>query len=347
MDASEAIALIEAARAPGDLFGGAARAVPGPGRPSGPDDGAAAARIYRRLARLTHPDARPGDARAAAAFARLATLWQGYGAAAAAGALVARGDLANLYRCGARGGGARGGWLHKVARDPADNDLIDREAAALALLRRRADPRLLAYFPELVRVQRVTDPATGAVRHGHVIAELAGFASLAEVRSAFPAGVDPRDAAWMWRRLLVAIGAAHRAGLVHGAVLPEHVLIHPRAHGVVLIDWCYSGKACAPLPALVRRYQDWYPPEIAARGPAGPDADIWLAAACMSELTGDLMPSRLAAFVRGCQVASPRGRPHDAWELLAELDELLGRLYGPRTFRPFAIPARGARKENP
>jgi len=347
VDASEAIALIEAARAPGDLFGGAARAVPGPGRPSGPDDGAAAARIYRRLARLTHPDARPGDARAAAAFARLATLWQGYGAAAAAGALVARGDLANLYRCGARGGGARGGWLHKVARDPADNDLMDREVAALGRLRRHAGPRLLAYFPELVRVQRVSDPASGAQRHGHVIAGLAGFASLAEVAAAFPGGVDPRDAAWMWRRLLVAIGAAHRAGLVHGAVLPEHVLIHPAAHGVVLIDWCYSGPAGAPLPAIVSRYRDWYPPEIAGRGPAGPDTDIWLAAACMTSLIGGLMPARLGAFARGCQVPGRRGRPADAWAVLADLDDLLGRLYGPRTFRPFAIPAGGARKENP
>ena len=31
----------------------------------------------------------------------------------------------------------------------------------------------------------------------------------------------------MWRRLLVAVGAAHRAGVIHGAVLPEHVMIHP------------------------------------------------------------------------------------------------------------------------
>jgi hypothetical protein len=33
------------------------------------------------------------------------------------------------------------------------------------------------------------------------------------------------------------------------------------------------------------------------------------------------------------------GRPQDAWRLLAEFDELLERLYGPRTFRPFAMPA--------
>ena len=59
-------------------------------------------------------------------------------------------------------------------------------------------------------------------------------------------GVDPRDAAWMWRRLLVALGFAHRAGVLHGAVLPEHVLIHPGEHGLVLVDWCYSVPGCHP-----------------------------------------------------------------------------------------------------
>ena len=51
------------------------------------------------------------------------------------------------------------------------------------------------------------------------------------------------------------------------------------------------------------------------------------------------MPAPLGAFARGCQLASPGRRPHDAWQLLAELDDLLGRLYGPRKFRPFVIPA--------
>ncbi len=37
----------------------------------------------------------------------------------------------------------------------------------------------------------------------------------------------------------------------------------------------------------------------------------------------------------------PSRRPQDAWRLLAELDDLLGRLYGPRRFRPFAMPAPG------
>jgi hypothetical protein len=317
LTSAEAIALIEAASEPEDLFGGEA----------GPDD---RRHSYRRLARLTHPDAHPGDTRAAAAFAKLAALWQRQ--QDGCGPLVARGDVANLY-------GTRQGLL-KIARDSADNDLMRREAAALTRLRDQVAAPLRAYFPELVEAQRRQDPRSGVQRRANVIGQLAGFRSLAEVRAVFPRGVDPRDAAWMWRRLLVAVGAAHRAGLIHGAVLPEHVMIHPGQHGLVLVDWCYSCPAPdGQVRALVKRYLSWYPPELRTGHAAGPDVDIWLATRCMTELIGSRMPAPMAAFARGCLLASPRRRPQDAWRLLAELDELLERLYGPRTFRPFAIPA--------
>jgi hypothetical protein len=201
---------------------------------------------------------------------------------------------------------------------------------------------LRAYFPQLVEAQRREDPHSGVQRRANVIGRLTGFRTLAEVRAWFPQGVDPRDAAWMWRRLLVAVGAAHRAGLVHGAVLPEHVMIHPGQHGLVLVDWCYSCPAPGgQVRALVKRYLSWYPPEIRTDHAAGPDVDIWLATRCMTELIGSRLPAPMASFARGCLLASPRRRPQDAWRLLAELDELLERLYGPRTFRPFALPTTG------
>ena len=258
-----------------------------------------------------------------------------------------RGDIANLYP-------VRQGQLKtapfkaapfkaallKIARDPADNDLMRREATALTRLQDVVDPALLAYFPPLVATGQRDDARSGIRRHVNLIGALGGFRSLAEVRSAFPAGVDPRDAAWMWRRLLVAIGAAHRAGVIHGAVLPEHVLIHPADHGLVLVDWCYSVSGPAGrIRAIVRRYQRWYPPEVLGGDPAGPDLDIWLATRCMAELIGGRAPARMTAFARGCLLASPGRRPQDAWRLLAELDEMLERLYGPRKFRPFAMPA--------
>src|SRR5579863_5938269 len=119
----QAIALIEAARDPGTLFGTG-------------QFGTEPRRTYRRLARLTHPDANPGSDRADAAFARLADLWKQW--QGLPGPLIARGDIANLYEHD------RG--LLKLARHPADNDLLDREAAALTRLRTAGDKRFLPYI---------------------------------------------------------------------------------------------------------------------------------------------------------------------------------------------------------
>jgi hypothetical protein len=312
MTGDEAITLIEAAADPRALFGRDPR------------------RTYRRLARLTHPDANPGSARAAAAFARLAALWQQRHGRP--GTLAAAGDVANLYEHD------RG--LLKMTRDPADNDLLDREAAALTRLHAAGDKRFLPYVPALVECQRHRDPATWAERRANVISRLDGFVTLSEVRAAYPDGLDPRDAAWMWRRLLVATGFAHRAGVIHAAVVPDHVLIHPAEHGLVLIDWCYAiarpGGLAAAVPA---RYAGWYPAEVGGRRAPGPDLDIWLATRCMTDLMGDRAPPPLAAFARGCTLPGPRRRPRDAWRLLGELDAVLERLYGPRRFRPFVMPA--------
>jgi hypothetical protein len=309
---SDAIKLIEATTDPRDLFGLDAR------------------RTYRRLARLTHPDANPGSQSAAEAFARLAALWEQW--QGQPGQLIASGDLANLYEH------SRG--LLKLARDPADNDLLDREAAALTRLATAGDQRFQPYVPALIERQRYLDPASGAERKANLIDRHEGFVTLAEVRTAYPAGLDPRDAAWMWRRLLVAIGFAHRAGVIHAAVLPDHVLIDPASHGLVLIDWCYAltdpGEPAAAIPA---RYLDWYPPEVTARQPPGPDLDLWLATRCLTGLMGDQAPPPLAAFARGCLLPNPSRRPADAWRLLSELDAVLARLYGDRKFRPFVMPA--------
>jgi hypothetical protein len=315
----DAVRLIEAARGPADLFD-----------TGDAGDTGDAARRYRRLARLTHPDSSPDRARTSRAFEKLAALWTQYQNASATP--LASGDIANLYR-------TNDGAL-KLTRDPADNDLIEREAVALTLLRARGDTRFRAYVPRLLRGERQRDPDTGVVRRASVLGWLDGFVSLADVQDAYPGGLDPRDAAWMWRRLLVALGFAHRAGVIHGAVLPPHVMIHPAEHGLALVDWCYSAGPSGPgplIPAVVERYRDWYPGEVFAREEPSPATDIYLAARCLTELM-DGSAAPLAAFARGCLLRQPSRRPQDAWRLLTELDEHLERLYGPRTFRPFTMP---------
>lgn len=340
---------------------------------------AVARATYRRLARALHPDRCPAtdQAQATAAFARLSTLWDEYrsadsttprrqagpGTAQPTGPVVMTtrrrrytltgpaltGDLCNLYPANATTAvdtarGASAGAepvLLKMPRHPRNNDLLAAEAAALTQLHRDGEARHRAYVPTLIETFRYREAGTGIDRRVNALETLDGFATLAEVAAGYPAGVDPRDAAWMWRRLLVALGFAHRAGVVHGAVLPEHVLVHPASHGLVLADWCYASIAGAPVPAIVPRYRDWYPDEVRGKREPSAATDIHLATRTMTTLIGDRMPAPLRAFAAGCTGSSQAGRPGDAWALLRELDELLERLYGPRTFRPFHLPGRG------
>jgi hypothetical protein len=295
---------------------------------------------YRRLAAVLHPDrtitADPRQRRAATdAFVQLTTRWRERGATKINGYTVKApkysGDIADLYDVG-------GDRLLKLPRSRLNNDLIAREQAALRQLEHEGDPRYLPYVPRLIESFRLRDAETADERRVTVLAAAPGLISLAEVRRRHPDGLDPRDAAWMWRRLLVALGMAHRAGVVHGAVLPDHVLIQPVEHGVVLVDWCYSVTYHHDtVPALVPAYVDWYPDEVLERRPPGPGTDIAMAARCMSVLMGRRAPSELRVFAGGCMMPRLDQRPDDAWRLLRELDSVLDGLYGPRTFRPFTV----------
>ncbi|MFJ2086981.1 serine/threonine protein kinase [Micromonospora chokoriensis] len=321
MRTAEAIDLVAAARTDADLFGA--------DQP---------ARRYRELVAALHPDHLPADpavrAEATEAFIHVTTRWRARQVTVLGdyrlGALAHSGDLADLYD-------VSDDRLLKLPRRPTDNDLMTREAHALRTIAERGDPRYLPYVPRLVDEFRHRDAATGAERRINVLATAPGLHDLDEVRRAYPDGLDARDVAWMWRRLLVALGMAHRAGVVHGAVVPRHVLIEPDAHGVVLVDWCFSAPVGSTIPALVPGHEDWYPPKVAQKRQCGPGTDIWMATRCMTWLLNRHAPSELLTFAQGCRQRLLGARPDDAWRLLRELDQVLDRLYGPRTFRPFTL----------
>ncbi|XVU23488.1 molecular chaperone DnaJ [Actinoplanes sp. CA-054009] len=266
---------------------------------------------YRKLAKVVHPDAvtETQSATATRVFAKLSRLYEERA--------VLTGDVADL-RPGE-------GGLVKIPRDPADNDLMEAEAAALKKLEINGDPKFRPYAPRLLKTY-VHEDGQRRRRRINVLEKLDGFVPLSKVGTK----LDPRDAAWMWRRLLTGLGWAHRAGVVHGAVFEEHVLIHPEQHGVALVDWCYSGGRVS---AVIKDHH--YPPEVRRDRTVTPATDIYLATALMARITD--MPEPMRRFARGCLYDAPRMRPQDAWSLLGELDDLLDNLYGPRTFRPFVI----------
>ncbi len=317
-------------------------------------------RYYRQLIPLVHPDQHPHEPDATAAFQALQHWYQQaqdavrlgrYGVAPLisidAGAYrytgfdaPLAGDICDVY---AAQSGTQAVML-KIARSPTSRDLLDREAESLRLLAiRMKGERLRAHLPTLIDAVTIDD-GSGTWRRCNVLRREHGTASLAAVLRRYPAGIAPTDAAWVFNRILAALAITHEQGLVHGAVLPVHVLIRPEDHNGILIDWCYSVERGEPLVAISRAHQPYYPPEVLAKQPATPATDLYMAAQCMIALLGgDVtsgalpahVPAPIAAFLRGCRITTPSYRPTDAWALLEEFRQLLQRLYGPPTFRPF------------
>lgn len=63
------------------------------------------------------------------------------------------------------------------------------------------------------------------------------WGSLADVRRHYPDGIAPSHAVWMWRRILEVLGYIHATGWSHGRLSPDHLLVQPADHGILLIGW--------------------------------------------------------------------------------------------------------------
>ncbi|MVU77868.1 hypothetical protein GPX89_11500 [Nocardia sp. ET3-3] len=332
--ARETAETIRAARRPEDLFGSAA---------TDSTTRQAARRRYHRMAALVHPDrVEAVDARLAeAAFTRLSELYRrwlelddaafevtGAHGRYPVGALHAAGSVADVYRSGSD-------RVVKIPRRAAANRLLAGERNALRDIASVAGEHewLRPYFPELVDTVDHLDSGTGEHRTVNVLTALTdGFVTMDDIRAAHPGGLDPRDYAWMHRRLLRCLAGARLAGWVHTAISPANVLVHPRQHGIVLAGWSFATRPGNPAAATLKSLD--YPPEI--RDAVSPATDVHLAHRLMLTMLGDRAPALMRTYATGCLQADPRLRP-EAADLLGEFDDLLDRLYGKRRFRPFEL----------
>ena len=129
--------------------------------------------------------------------------------------------------------------LLKILREREAESLFDREWEVLVKLRQSESPGA-NLFTTLVPQPVVR----GLIEHGPFQERRAmafqwatGFEETLEaVRRAYPQGIDPRIAIWMWRRILELLTFLHRSGFAHGAVLPPHILVQNGEHGIRLAD---------------------------------------------------------------------------------------------------------------
>jgi hypothetical protein len=264
------------------------------------------------------------------------------------------GSVSAVYRCQTAGGsGGQVEGVFKVARDVRSNALLANEADVLGRLARAdVDGRFAPFLPRVEMSLGVGGTTREAARRANVLMHDEQIRSpdelytLGEVRAAHAGGLGPRHVAWIWRRLLSVLGFAHASGVAHAAVLPEHVLIEPHGHKLVLIDWCCAApdwRRATGAVAVIGGYRDWYRSERALREPPTPGLDVALGARCMTELlggdpVGGVFPPSIEPGLRRYFERCTRRPAADAWRLLDDFDRLIEAMWGPRRFVELDMP---------
>jgi hypothetical protein len=238
-------------------------------------------------------------------------------------------------------GVALGEVLLKVALTPETSPFMEREANALGLMRRE-EYRETAYLPFPM------DRFEAGGRMGLVMRRVDGF-TLEEVRqhSLYRAGVDQKDMVWMLSRALAATGLAHRVGVVHGRIAPQHFLIDPVTHLGMIVGW--GGSVISPARSgqrLLAPLPTFSAPEAAGTN-VGPWSDVFSIGKTFLWLLGgdpttntlpERVAPRLAAFLKNMLHEDPYQRPEDCWQLLDTLDRLKVELWGEKKWRVFEMP---------
>lgn len=253
---------------------------------------------------------------------------------------LAMGDTSNVYRGAFQD---REPVILKMAKHHSFNDLLEVEATALTMLNAAAAGTVSykQFIPTLVESFNVKAAPDNAIRRVNVLQPTTGFRPLTDIVANFPEGVDPRHFVWIFKRLLSTLSFAHGQGIIHGAVLPTHVLVHPVTHAIQLIDWCFAVNKDTRIIAMSRGYASWYPPEVNARRPANASTDIYMAARCMAYILGadfgewpskTLVHAKFRRFLDACGIQNQVRRPPSAWELYKEVGTLSDEIFGPRRY---------------
>jgi hypothetical protein len=250
---------------------------------------------------------------------------------------LAAGDVANIHLAETETETEETPFLLKVSRVSEGASVLDNEGRLLnRLLTVVGDTTYRKYLPPLVEsfTEQERQRRVNVFRHDP------GFYTLEQVHARHPA-LEGRHLAWIFKRLLTVLGFCHRQRIVHGAVLPPHVLLHAADHGLRLVGWGQAVSQGRRLTLISTRFREWYPSEVFRKQPAAAGTDLFLAARCLIYLAGgdvaadrmpDAVPTPMQRLLRSCLLEGHGMRPNDAWNLMDEFDGLLRRLYGPPKF---------------
>ncbi len=270
--------------------------------------------------------------------------------------LLARGESSDVFLA-ERVTPIRERIVIKVLRAHSDLDLFERQAMVLdhLLSSGHAPVSLHSRIPQPLFRDGTLAPsalsngsADDSSMRAFVYRYRSGFTqTLDDVVRAFPGGVEGQHVAWMWRRILEALHWIHSCGVVHGAILPQHLVVHARDHGVNLLGFGCAARLSErePIAAIALERPEFYPEDMRAGRPATPDLDLVMAARVIRYvLSGgrhtlpEGAPAALGRLLQSC--TQPKSLPTtDAWRLRSLVGEAARQDFGPPKYYRFDLPA--------
>jgi serine/threonine protein kinase len=266
--------------------------------------------------------------------------------------LIAQGEHADVYTTRL----AR--WptelaILKLLRDHQDIELFENEWNAVQALQKSNAPGADMFTLLLPQPILHGDISGGTFAGGRasIFRWASGFYyTFDDVIRAYPQGIPPRAAIWIWRRILEVLSFIHASGMVHGAVLPAHLLIQENDHGVRLIGYSFTGRLNEKLRPVSHDYQSFYPRPANSWATLTAQLDLAMSARCIVALLGGnvetaslprTVPAALAGIVQRIALADPAGAAkEDAWAIREELGEIARQVFGPAQFIPIGMPPR-------
>lgn len=130
--------------------------------------------------------------------------------------------------------------LLKIAHTGGESRPLQREQEVLRTLQALDGPGAAYFSTRLPQVVRSGIAGAGWQQGRAVLVSrypVGYWGSMADVLLHQRHGIDPRHVVWIWRRVLDILGYVHAHGWAHGRLSPEHMLVQPRDHGVLVIGW--------------------------------------------------------------------------------------------------------------
>jgi hypothetical protein len=169
----------------------------------------------------------------------------------------------------------------KVARSSKSRDLLDAEWRALVLMTEDCDDRRTNFIPRPVEQFTWKDGAkqrrVNALSWPSEVGPAEKWWSIAELRKVHTNGINPRDVAWIFKRLLIALELAESNRLVHCNVTPSHVLVQPELHALMLVGWAGAVKG-GEKPKIISPDERWgYHNDVLEKKPMDTYVDLSMA----------------------------------------------------------------------